>query len=182
MYRIEYNPTFSKWPEFSIWPVSHAWLPDDDREYIMSAVNHYEWPVPVPRGVTLEALREELLQLGCRYAWVDVLCLRQTFPSDPQREIRRLQEWRTDVPLLGYVFTHYGKLTVTYFNGLGRRFEQAGWMDDRHWLNRVWTLQETQHPQHMIVGGVPNGCFPTKAVVRSYSYFKGMEKLTIDID
>ena len=35
------------------------------------------WPIPLPKGVLLEDGRREMICLGARYAWLDVLCLRQ---------------------------------------------------------------------------------------------------------
>jgi len=45
----------------AIMPISHAWVAPEDREYIVTSVNHYLWPVPLPRGVQLEDIRKELI-------------------------------------------------------------------------------------------------------------------------
>ena len=58
-------------------PISHAWVADRDLTFIMTEANQHMWPVPLPRGVLLEDVRGEMIRLGVRYAWLDVLCLRQ---------------------------------------------------------------------------------------------------------
>ena len=58
-------------------PVSHAWVADEDLGFIMTEANQHMWPIPLPKGVLLEDVRGEMIRLGVRYAWVDVLCLRQ---------------------------------------------------------------------------------------------------------
>ena len=58
-------------------PVSHAWVADEDRNNILTEANQQMWPIPLPKGVLLEDVREQMIHLGVRYAWLDVLCLRQ---------------------------------------------------------------------------------------------------------
>ena len=58
-------------------PVSHAWVADNDRSPILTEANQHMWPIPLPKGVLLEDVRGEMIRLGVRYAWLDVLCLRQ---------------------------------------------------------------------------------------------------------
>jgi len=137
-------------PYARYWPVSHSWA--DDIAGLETPVNQYEWPVPIPAGVTLEVVRNELLNLGAEYAWLDILCLRQR-SLDPEKEKIRLKEWEIDVPTIGnaYQFSHTAN-TVQYCNGLGRPFETFGWDGPRHWLNRAWTLQEINWGA--IIGGV----------------------------
>ncbi|RPB25478.1 hypothetical protein L211DRAFT_83904 [Terfezia boudieri ATCC MYA-4762] len=148
-------------------PVSHAWVADHELAYVVTAANQRLWPIPLPQGMGVEDIRQQLLRYGARFAWVDVLCLRQRLqPVDHQgqlrgiphlsdflateREKRRLEEWATDVPLIGNVF--YGKPSVLiYLNGLGRPFRAEGWDHPRHWLNRAWTLQETTDPNSMVI-------------------------------
>ncbi|RPB20029.1 hypothetical protein L211DRAFT_895253 [Terfezia boudieri ATCC MYA-4762] len=140
--------TFQPCPSY--WPVSHSWA--DAIAIIDTPVNQYEWPVPIPVGVTLEMVRNELLNLGAEYAWLDILCLRQR-SDDPEKEKIRLREWEIDVPTIGnaYQFSKTEQ-TVQYCNGLGRPFETFGWDGPRHWLNRAWTLQEINW--EAIIGGV----------------------------
>ncbi|KAK0187287.1 hypothetical protein F5146DRAFT_770171 [Armillaria mellea] len=61
------------WP----WGISHAWMCDEERVDVMTPINGYEWPVPIPKGANLDLVRIEMLSLGAEYAWLDVLCLRQ---------------------------------------------------------------------------------------------------------
>jgi len=115
----------------------------------------------------VEDIRQQLLSYGARFAWVDVLCLRQRVqPVDhrgqrkgiphlsdslaAERDKRRLEEWATDIPLIGKVYD--GKPSVLiYLNGLGRPFRAEGWDHPRHWLNRAWTLQETRDLDSMLI-------------------------------
>ena len=62
-------------------PVSHAWVADNDRSPILTEANQHMWPIPLPKGVLLEDVRGEMIRLGVRYAWLDVLCLRQRAQS-----------------------------------------------------------------------------------------------------
>ncbi|KAF8462112.1 hypothetical protein BDZ91DRAFT_640102, partial [Kalaharituber pfeilii] len=112
-----------------VWPISHSWAPEAERQTVMTAVNDFEWPVPIPADITLEDLRAQLLALGCRYAWVDVLCLRQEYPTDPKREKIRREEWKLDVPLIGFIYNM--NHVVVYFSGLGRPFKAEGWTHER---------------------------------------------------
>ena len=58
-------------------PISHAWVADEDLHFILTEANQQMWPIPLPNGVLLEGIRGEMVRLGVRYAWLDVLCLRQ---------------------------------------------------------------------------------------------------------
>lgn len=131
------------------WAVSHSWT--DDMTGVKSPVNAFEWPVPLPRGVTLENVRAELLNMGAEYVWLDVLCLRQM--STEHGETLRAKEWAIDVPTIGNIYTDGAFRVVRYFNGLGRAFRRDGWNDSRHWLNRAWTLQEIKYDS--VNAGVP---------------------------
>lgn len=145
-----------------VWAVSHSWVHEDDRYYAESRVNGGEWPVPLPDELdeNLESVRNELLNYGAEYAWLDVLCLRQKDPAWKARgsseevarkEKLRKKECKTDVPTIGYVYE--GQETIiTYFSGLGRPFRAAKLHDERHWLHRAWTLQEIHH--NPMIGGL----------------------------
>jgi len=120
---------------------------------VKTSVNGYEWPIPVPIGVTLETVRNELLHHGAEYCWLDVLCLRQHEGSGAKgpMEQMRVMEWEIDVPTIGNVY--FGDLKVLrYYNGLGRPFETSGWESKFHWTNRAWTLQECKRGS--ITGGL----------------------------
>lgn len=135
-----------QYPPDPVWTVSHSWVDDSVRTNVWTAINGQEWPIPIPNDTTLDHVRVELLNLGAEYVWLDVLCLRQK--GRPEDEAQRMEEWKLDVPTIGYIYsTNYSIPTVpcvTYFNGLGLPFDPSpeALKSDRHWLNRVWTLQE----------------------------------------
>ncbi|SJL16912.1 uncharacterized protein ARMOST_20443 [Armillaria ostoyae] len=132
----------------STWGISHAWVDARDRVDVWTPINRREWPVPVPKDANLDLIRIEMLNLGAEYAWLDVLCLRQ---EGGPREDLRVQEWKTDVPTIGWVYLR--KRVVCYFCGLGQplRLKLGYFEDDRCWFKRAWTLQEIS--QNTIIGG-----------------------------
>ena len=157
-------------------PVSHAWAANDDLAFTLAEANQQLWPIPLPRGVQLEDIRGEMIRLGVRYAWLDVLCLRQqaqpalakdlALPVSQEvvekREQRRLEEWKMDVPTIGAIYSNHdargiynGVPTVIFMSGLGRPFRDEGWTSERHWLKRVWTLQETPALSRCLIAGLP---------------------------
>ncbi len=83
------------------WGISHAWVDEKDRTNVMTPINGYEWPVPMPKDANLDLIRIEMLNLGAEYAWLDVLCLRQ---EGGKNEHLRLEEWKLDVPTIGSVY------------------------------------------------------------------------------
>ena len=149
-------------------PVSHAWVADEDLNFVLTEANQQMWPIPLPKGVLLEDVRREMIRLGVRYAWLDVLCLRQcaqpTLATDSaipvstkvgapsteiakSRERRRLKEWKVDLPTIGAIYSNLdeaglygGGLVVIFMSGFGRPFRDEGWNSERHWLNRAWSL------------------------------------------
>ncbi|KAK0224350.1 hypothetical protein IW262DRAFT_886459 [Armillaria fumosa] len=131
------------------WGISHAWVDENDRVNVMTPINGYEWPVPMPKDANLDLIRIEMLNLGAEYAWLDVLCLRQ---EGGKGEHLRLEEWKLDVPTIGYVYSHPAEV-VCYFNGLGRPLDLTPdyFESDRCWFRRAWTLQEIT--DCAIVGG-----------------------------
>ena len=158
-------------------PVSHAWVADGDLTYIMTEANQWMWPIPLPKGVQLEDIRREMIRLGVRYAWLDVLCLRQQFRpalakdlAIPVREIVvkhnecRKMEWKVDVPTIGAMYSNLKKYgiyrggpIVIFMSGLGRPFQDEGWASERHWLRRAWTVQETPDLSKCLIAGLPGG-------------------------
>ncbi|SJL00484.1 uncharacterized protein ARMOST_03797 [Armillaria ostoyae] len=137
------------------WAISHAWLDHGHLTNVRTPINGYEWPVPIPRGVNLDLIRIELLNLGAEYVWLDVLCLRQR--SNGPREDMRMKEWMLDVPTIGWVYSGSEQTVVCYFSGLGRPLDFKKACDlgsDRCWFRRAWTLQETS--RHYIIGGIPD--------------------------
>lgn len=100
----------------------------------------------MPDGVTIEALREEILaardnelpRAGVEYCWLDVLCLRQATGPHQHEEIR-VKEWKLDVPTIGNIYRQ-AKFVTRYLNGLGRPFQAHGWDSKYHWTQRAWTI------------------------------------------
>ncbi|SJL18495.1 uncharacterized protein ARMOST_22085 [Armillaria ostoyae] len=135
-----------------IWGISHAWMDDKEREYVMTPINRYEWPVPIPKDANLDLIRIEMLNLGAEYAWLDVLCLRQ--PGGWGEHLRK-EEWKLDVPTIGSVYDKLDSRVVCYFNGLGRPLSLTPDFDsDRSWFRRAWTLQEIgANIMHILIGG-----------------------------
>ncbi len=130
------------------WGISHAWVDEKDRTNVMTPINGYEWPVPMPKDANLDLIRIEMLNLGAEYAWLDVLCLRQ---EGGKNEHLRLEEWKLDVPTIGSVY--FSVNVVCYFNGLGRPLNLTTdyFESDRCWFRRAWTLQEIT--PNLIIGG-----------------------------
>ncbi|KAJ3545523.1 hypothetical protein NM688_g5615 [Phlebia brevispora] len=141
-----------------IWGISHSWVDDRERHNVDTPINEHEWLVPIPRTVTLDRIRVELLNLGAEYVWLDVLCLRQQDSSKAENEALREEEWQLDVPTIGSIYRN-NSYVVTYFEGLGRPFHLSDIRGDRHWINRTWTLQEASRRTY--VGGLtPSSPFP----------------------
>ncbi|KAK0493932.1 hypothetical protein EDD18DRAFT_1256514 [Armillaria luteobubalina] len=136
-----------------LWAISHAWMDEDDRSGVLTPINGYQWPVPIPKGANLDLIRIEMLNLGAEYVWLDVLCLRQ---KGGQREDLREEEWKLDVPTIGHVYRMAARV-VYYFSGLGLPFSFGtdNLESNRCWFNRAWTLQETS--ENRMVGGVTDG-------------------------
>ena len=165
-------------------PVSHAWVSNDDKSVIFTEANQQMWPIPIPKGVLIEDIRGEMIRLGVRYAWLDVLCLRQRRRDQPtpatdlaiqmsippstetleRREKHRLEEWKVDVPTIGAIYSNldenglYGDGPIIIFmSGLGRPFRDEGWDSQRHWLRRAWTIQESPTVEKCLIAGLPEG-------------------------
>ncbi len=124
-------------------------MDEKDRVDVMTPINGYEWPVPMPKDANLDLIRIEMLSLGAEYAWLDILCLRQ---EGGKNEHLRLEEWKLDVPTIGWVYRLTDQV-VCYFNGLGRPLDLTPdyFESDRCWFRRAWTLQEVT--DHAIIGG-----------------------------
>ena len=135
------------------WAVTHSWT--RDMSPIWTAINQYQWPVPLPKDITLESLRSELLALGAEYVWIDVVCLRQKSEVEHLEKLR-VEEWKLDIPTIGNVYRTAANI-VRYFNGLGVRFSNQDWDGPRHWLQRAWTLQEIADENTTINGGILQG-------------------------
>ena len=146
------------------WAISHSWVAPHSRQSISTKVNGYQWEIPIPVGVTPELIAKEVKTLiasrPCRgrpwsfYCWLDLLCIRQESPGKPSEleQLRQL-EWSFDIPTIGSIY-RAAVGTVRYFNGLGKPFSAFGWDDERHWLNRAWTLQEIKSEMMTLNGGI----------------------------
>ncbi|KAK0438194.1 uncharacterized protein EV420DRAFT_150475 [Desarmillaria tabescens] len=138
--------------------ISHAWVSEEERMDVMTPINGYEWPVPMPNDANLDLIRIEMLNLGAGYVWLDVLCLRQEYAireEDQLKEALRKEEWKLDVPTIGYVYDTT-QTVVCYLSGLGRplSFQKPGdFESDRCWFNRAWTLQEIPKGYHLVIVG-----------------------------
>ena len=136
-------------------------LMEDDRVEVLTNINGQQWPVSIPCGTTLDHVRIELLNMGAEYVWLDVLCLRQK-GADADEPTRK-EEWKIDVPTLGYVYrgSPWSRPCIIYFNGLGLPLDTSPQLleSDRHWFNRVWTLQESL--KEWLPGGLTGGPLPS---------------------
>ncbi len=45
-------------------PISHAWVNEKNHMDVWTSINGREWPVPIPKGASLELIRIEMLNLG----------------------------------------------------------------------------------------------------------------------
>ncbi|KAF8459993.1 hypothetical protein BDZ91DRAFT_740357, partial [Kalaharituber pfeilii] len=135
--------------------ITHSWTKDSDKVVYNTSVNGYQWPVRFPARVTIEQVRRELLSFDSNYndyVWLDVMCLRQD--AGARFAMIKDKEWKIDVPTIGNIY-QLATCVVRYLNGLGRVLSNRGWDDERHWLQRAWTLQEIREPEVTHNGGVP---------------------------
>jgi hypothetical protein len=151
--------------------VSHSWIEEDRRHDLLTSVNNYQWPVPIPSSTSLARIRIELLNtLRYGYVWLDVLCLRQPTSSD-EDEATRLEEWRLDVPTIGYVYSQARRVCY-YMSGLGLPFSLGDLNSKRHWINRAWTFQETVQSDKRIICGLlddPSPSLSAASKTRNYA-------------
>ncbi|KAK0479788.1 hypothetical protein IW261DRAFT_1399486 [Armillaria novae-zelandiae] len=136
-------------PPRRLQPISHSWMDEKDRTAVWTPINGYKWPVPIPKDADLNLIRIEMLNLGEEYVWLDVLCLRQ---EGGRREDLHAEEWRLDVPTIGYVNV------VCYLSGLGRplMLNEGDLDSNRCWFRRAWMLQEIGDWRE-IAGDTPDG-------------------------
>ncbi|KAK0224584.1 hypothetical protein EDD85DRAFT_940921 [Armillaria nabsnona] len=139
-------------------PISHAWMDEEDRTVVLTPINGYEWPVPIPKDVDLNLIRIEMLNLGLECVWLDVLCLRQV--GGPREDLRA-EEWKLDVPTIGIVYEWAN--VVCYLSGLGRplTLKEGELESDRSWFRRAWTLQEVGLSR-VVAGDTPDGPLHTE--------------------
>ena len=161
------QPTIKTTPKF--WAVTHGWT--SDMSPVWTSINQHQWPVPLPKDISLEYLRSELLTLGAEYVWIDVLCLRQQGGVSSLEQLRQ-EEWKLDVPTIGNIYRTATNI-VRYFNGLGVRFSNEDWDSPRHWLQRAWTLQEIAAETTTINGGIPRDQDRVKVFLDSPGEYSG---------
>ena len=65
------------------WAVTHSWT--NDMSPMWTAINQHQWPVPLPKDISLEYLRSELLELGAEF----------------------VSTWVIRYHLSGFIFTYY---------------------------------------------------------------------------
>ncbi|KAK0449094.1 uncharacterized protein EV420DRAFT_1312947 [Desarmillaria tabescens] len=154
------------WPK----PISHAWMDEKDRIDMWTPINGKEWPVPIPKDADLHLIRIEMLNLGLEYTWLDVLCLRQ-IQKDGLREDLRVEEWRLDVPTIGYVYD-WAYQVVIYLSGLGQplSLKEGDLNSDRSWFRRAWTVQEIGDEDRIIAGDTPDGPLHAKPIDEDGNY------------
>ncbi|SJL05337.1 uncharacterized protein ARMOST_08704 [Armillaria ostoyae] len=147
-------------------PISHAWVDEVDRIDVWTPINGYEWPVPIPKGANLDLIRIEMLNLGVRYTWLDVLCLRQ---RGGPREDLRVEEWKLDVPTIGAIYKN--ARVVCYLSGLGLplSLKEGDLESDRCWFRRAWTVQEVGR-ERIIAGDTPDGPLHAEPIDEAGNY------------
>ncbi|KAK0432224.1 hypothetical protein EV421DRAFT_1719706, partial [Armillaria borealis] len=155
------NPRLEPRPDICPDPISHAWVDEQDRVNVWTPMNGSEWPVPIPRDANLNLIRIEMLNLDVEYTWLDVLCLRQ---KGGPREDLRAEEWKLDVPTIGYIYR--STYVVIYLSGLGWPLSlKEGDLDsDRCWFRRAWTVQEVGFAGRIIAGDTPDGPMHAKPI------------------
>ncbi|KAK0478860.1 hypothetical protein IW261DRAFT_1481286 [Armillaria novae-zelandiae] len=99
-----------------------------ERLNVMTPINGYEWPVPIPNDANLNLIRIETLNFWSRVCLVGFI-----------REDLRREEWKLDVPTIGYAW-------ICYLSGLGRpmNFKRGVFEGDRSWFNRAFMEEEIQ--------------------------------------
>ncbi|PBK64174.1 hypothetical protein ARMSODRAFT_1023343 [Armillaria solidipes] len=149
------------------WPISHAWVDEKDQVDVWTLINRKEWPVPIPKGASLELIQIEMLNLGVEYTWLDMLCLRQK--GGPQEDLH-LEEWKLDVPTIGGVY--YSSTVVIFLSGLGQPLSlKDGDLDsDQCWFRCAWTVQEVGRGHRIIAGDTPDGPMHTRTIDENGNY------------
>ncbi|KAK0244763.1 hypothetical protein EDD85DRAFT_946068 [Armillaria nabsnona] len=137
--------------------ISHAWVDEKDRIDVMTPINGYEWPVPIPKDASLDLIRIEMLNVGLQGG---------------VKEDLRMEEWKLDVPTIGRMYHMNGReRVVIYLSGLGLPFSvKEGDLDsERCWFRRAWTLQEVGRGR-IITGDMPDGPMCAKPIDEDGNY------------
>ncbi|KAK0227217.1 hypothetical protein EDD85DRAFT_730619, partial [Armillaria nabsnona] len=157
----EINRVVPHWTTGMTYPhgISHSWVDKHERTDMWTPINGFEWPAPIPKDVSLDLIRIELLNKGLEYVWLDVLCLRQ---EGGRREDLHVEEWMLDVPTIGSLYHQYKM--YCYLSGLGRPLHvtEDYFHSDCCWFNRAWTLQEIGSEGYEICGFTPDGPLDAK--------------------
>ncbi|KAK0429858.1 hypothetical protein EV421DRAFT_1940879, partial [Armillaria borealis] len=149
-------------------PISHAWVDEKDHVDMWTPINRKEWPVPIPQDASLDLIRIEMLNLGLQYTWLDVLCLRQ---KGGLKEDLHVEEWKLDVPTIGWVYIIGDEKVVIYLSGLGLPLSlKEGDLDsDRCWFRCAWTLQEVGR-ERIIARNTSDGPMHTEPIDEDGNY------------
>ncbi|KAF8432630.1 hypothetical protein BGX38DRAFT_1083350, partial [Terfezia claveryi] len=71
-------------------------------------INRGQWKVPIPLEVTPDDVRQEILDFGGEYCWLNVLCMRQkkagSAREQQQNSILLDLERQLDIPTIGLVY------------------------------------------------------------------------------
>ncbi|KAF8427762.1 hypothetical protein EV426DRAFT_571779 [Tirmania nivea] len=112
-----------------------------ERKYVLTGVNCRTWPIPMPRDVEIEDIRQELLPRNIRFAWLDILCLRQGMgedqlppnltPDHPQQPRENCCRVRSGSPMCHSL----GQYTGLQW-GPGRQTQQY-WCTSMEWAGRL---------------------------------------------
>ncbi len=139
------------------WGISHAWVHEKDHVDVMTPINGYEWPVPMPKDANLDLIHIKMLNTRpfpplrwrAEYVWLDVLCLQQ---EGRKNEHLHMDKWKLEVPMIGFVYA-LPRPVVCHFNGLDQPLHLTAdyFESDHSWFQRAWTLQEISND--IIIGG-----------------------------
>ncbi|KAL0632208.1 hypothetical protein Q9L58_008918 [Maublancomyces gigas] len=163
----------------NVWAITHSHRSSKDKDCIASPVNEYQWGVALPKRVTLDKIRDDLVADGAEYCWLDLVCVRQVCNLKDCRQECKLknrvvldEEMAVDMPTMGNIYAKAGKV-VRYYTGLGRSFDNTEDIGgDYHWLNRAWTLQEMNI--NTTIGGLKDKDSPVP--ITGYEFDNKLEK------
>ncbi|KAK0244870.1 hypothetical protein EDD85DRAFT_760214 [Armillaria nabsnona] len=127
--------------------ILHRWMDEKDHINVMSLINRYKWPVPIPKNTSLNFIQIKMLNLGAQYMWLDVLCVRQK--GGPKKDLHA-QEWKLDMPMIRRLYR--GQKVVIYLSGLGLPLsvKKRDMDSDKCWFRCPWTLQEVGKRRRLI--------------------------------
>ncbi|KAG7441290.1 uncharacterized protein BT62DRAFT_923507 [Guyanagaster necrorhizus] len=110
---------------------------------VWMAINGKEWPIRIPKDISLDLIWIKMLNLGAEYAWLDVLCYRQ---EGGPRDDLHVEEWKFNMHTLRCM---YNKIqarpkVVIYLSRLGcpLSLKEGDLQCDQCWFRHAQTLQE----------------------------------------